>query len=99
MCDGKARELGKRWARAALQMRRALIGDRFHEEREAIWLRNSEQIRAAIQRVLTEPGFGESARRMAGILAKEDGAQAAAEEIESVVRQHVGTSDERGVRA
>ena len=44
-----------------------------------------EQIRAAIQRVLTQPGFGESARRMAGILAKEDGAQAAAEEIESVV--------------
>jgi UDP:flavonoid glycosyltransferase YjiC (YdhE family) len=53
-----------------------------------------EQIRAAIQRVLTEPRFGESARRMAGILAKEDGAQAAAEEIESVVRKHVGASDE-----
>ncbi len=49
----------------------------------------SEQIRAAIQRVLTQPGFGESARRMAGILAKEDGAQTAAEEIESVVRQRV----------
>jgi UDP:flavonoid glycosyltransferase YjiC (YdhE family) len=58
-----------------------------------------EQIRAAIQRVLTQPGFGKSAQRMAVILAKADGAQAAAEEIESVVRQHVGTSDERGVRA
>jgi UDP:flavonoid glycosyltransferase YjiC (YdhE family) len=44
-----------------------------------------EQIRGAIQRVLAEPGFGESARRMAAIFAKEDGAQAAAEEIESVV--------------
>jgi UDP:flavonoid glycosyltransferase YjiC (YdhE family) len=52
-----------------------------------------EQIRAAIQRVLTQPGFSESARRMARILAKEDGAQTATEEIESVVRQRVGTSD------
>jgi MGT family glycosyltransferase len=47
----------------------------------------SEQIRAAIQRVLTQPGFGESVQRMAGILAKEDGAQTAAEEVESVARQ------------
>ena len=54
-----------------------------------------EQIRAAIQRVLTQPGFGESARRIAGKLAKEDGAQRAAEEIEAVVRQRVGTSDEQ----
>ena len=54
-----------------------------------------EQIRAAIQRVLTQPGFGESARRMAGILAKEDGAHAAAEEIESVFRQRVSASDEQ----
>jgi len=46
-----------------------------------------EQIRAAIERVLRQPGFGESARRMAGILAMENGAQTAAEEIESVVRQ------------
>jgi UDP:flavonoid glycosyltransferase YjiC (YdhE family) len=45
-----------------------------------------ERISAAIQLVLTEPGFGESARRMAGILAKEDAAQTAAEEIESVLR-------------
>jgi hypothetical protein len=37
--------------------------------------------------VLRQPGFGESARRMAGILAKENGAQTAAEEIESAVRQ------------
>ncbi|HEV8714307.1 MAG TPA: glycosyltransferase [Candidatus Binatia bacterium] len=54
-----------------------------------------EQIRAAIQRVLTQPRFGESARRIAGKLAKEDGAQRAAEEIEAVVRQGVGTSDEQ----
>jgi MGT family glycosyltransferase len=46
-----------------------------------------EQIRAGIERVLRQPGFGESARRMAGILAKENGAQTAAEEIESAVRQ------------
>ena len=46
-----------------------------------------EHIRAAIERVLTRPIFGESARQMAGILAKEDGAQTAAEEIESVVRR------------
>jgi UDP:flavonoid glycosyltransferase YjiC (YdhE family) len=58
-----------------------------------------EQIRAAIQHVLTQPGFGESARRMAGILAKEDGAQAAAEEIESVVRQRMCTSDGQTLRA
>jgi UDP:flavonoid glycosyltransferase YjiC (YdhE family) len=58
-----------------------------------------EQIRAAVQRVLTQPGFGESVRRIAGILAKEDGAQAAAEEIESVVRQRVCASDEQAFRA
>ena len=58
-----------------------------------------EQIRAAIERVLTQPGFAESARRMAGILAKEDGAQTAAEEIESVVRQRVGNSDGQTLRA
>jgi UDP:flavonoid glycosyltransferase YjiC (YdhE family) len=46
-----------------------------------------EHIRAGIERVLRQPGFGESARRMAGILAKENGAQTAAEEIESAVRQ------------
>jgi UDP:flavonoid glycosyltransferase YjiC (YdhE family) len=46
-----------------------------------------EQVRAAIERVLSQPGFGESARRMAGILAKENGAQTAAEEIESAVRR------------
>jgi MGT family glycosyltransferase len=49
-----------------------------------------ERISAAIQRALTEPGFGESGRRMAGILAKEDGAQTAAEEIESVLRRPAG---------
>jgi len=54
-----------------------------------------EQIRAAIQRVLTQPGFGESARRIAGKLAKEDGAQTATEEIEAVVRQRVGTLEEQ----
>lgn len=48
---------------------------------------SSEQIRAAIERVLTRPEFGESARRMAGILAKEGGAETAAEGIESAVRQ------------
>jgi UDP:flavonoid glycosyltransferase YjiC (YdhE family) len=46
-----------------------------------------EQIRAAIEQVLRQPGFGESARRIAGTLAKENGAQTAAEEIESAVRQ------------
>ena len=50
-----------------------------------------EQLRTAIERVLTRPGFSENARHMAGILAKEDGAQTVAEEIESVVRQRVGT--------
>ena len=45
-----------------------------------------ETISAAIQRVLTESVFGESARRMAGILAKEDGVGAAVEEIETVLR-------------
>jgi UDP:flavonoid glycosyltransferase YjiC (YdhE family) len=49
-----------------------------------------ERIGAAIQRVLTEPGFGESARRRAEILAKEDGARAAVEEIESVQRAYAG---------
>jgi UDP:flavonoid glycosyltransferase YjiC (YdhE family) len=52
-----------------------------------------EQIRAAIERVLTRSEFGQSARHMARTLAKEDGAQTAAEEIESVVRQRVGLSD------
>jgi MGT family glycosyltransferase len=60
---------------------------------------SSEQIRNAIQRVLTQPGFGESARRLAEIIAKEDGAQKAAEEIEAVVRQRVGTSDEQMLRS
>jgi len=55
-----------------------------------------ERISAAIQRVLTEPGFGKSARRMAGALAKEDGAQAAAEEIESVLRAPAGVRSARG---
>jgi len=50
------------------------------------------RISAAIQRVLTEPGFGESARRMAGILAKEDGVRTTVEEIESVLR---GPADAR----
>jgi MGT family glycosyltransferase len=59
----------------------------------------SEQIRAAIQRVLTQPGIGESVRRMAGILAKEDGAQTAAEEIESVVPHRVGISDGQTLRS
>lgn len=48
-----------------------------------------EQIRSAIDRVLTQPSLGESARRLARILAKEDGAQTAAEEIESVLRPSV----------
>jgi UDP:flavonoid glycosyltransferase YjiC (YdhE family) len=48
-----------------------------------------EQIRSAIERVLTWPGFSESARRMAAMLVMEDGARAAAEEIESVVRRRV----------
>jgi UDP:flavonoid glycosyltransferase YjiC (YdhE family) len=41
-----------------------------------------EQIRAAIECVLTRLDFAENARRMAGIVAKEDGAQRAADEIE-----------------
>jgi len=45
-----------------------------------------EEIRAAIECVLARPGFADSARRMAQILAKEDGAQTAADEIESVLR-------------
>lgn len=45
------------------------------------------QIRAAIECVLTRPDFSEKARRMAGVLAKEDGAQTAANEIESALGQ------------
>lgn len=41
-------------------------------------------IRAAVRRVLDEPRFRERARQMADALAKEDGAQAAAREIEAV---------------
>jgi UDP:flavonoid glycosyltransferase YjiC (YdhE family) len=40
------------------------------------------QIRAAVECVVTRPEFAEKARRMAGVLAKEDGAQTAADEIE-----------------
>jgi MGT family glycosyltransferase len=53
-----------------------------------------ETIGRAIQHVLTQPGFSQNARRMAEILAKEDGAQTAAEEIESVVRQRVGPTSQ-----
>ena len=55
-----------------------------------------EQIGFAIRRVLTEPAFGESARRIARIVAKEDGAQTAAEEIESVLRRRVGAGSSDG---
>jgi len=48
------------------------------------------RISAAIQRVLAEPGFSESARRMAGILAKEDGVRTAVEEIETMLRRPAG---------
>lgn len=60
---------------------------------------SSGEIRSAIQRVLTQPGFGESARRLAKILAKEDSAQKAAEEIEAVVRQraHRGRTNVAGL--
>lgn len=46
-----------------------------------------EQIRAAIECVLTRPGFAENAQRIARILTKEDGAQTAADEIESALRE------------
>lgn len=46
-----------------------------------------EQIRAAIESVLTRPGFSNSARRMAEALAKEDGAHTAADEIETAFGQ------------
>jgi len=46
-----------------------------------------EQIGTAIQQVMTEPGFREGARRLAGALATEDGAKAATEELETVGRQ------------
>jgi UDP:flavonoid glycosyltransferase YjiC (YdhE family) len=58
-----------------------------------------EKIRAGIQHVLTQPRFGDKARGMARVLANEDGAQTAAEEIESVVRQRVGASDGQTLRA
>jgi UDP:flavonoid glycosyltransferase YjiC (YdhE family) len=48
---------------------------------------STAQISAAIERILTRAEFAESARRMARILAKEDGAETAADEIESAVRQ------------
>jgi MGT family glycosyltransferase len=48
------------------------------------------RIRAAIQHVLTVPAFGESACRMAGILAKEDGVRTAVAEIESVLQGNNG---------
>jgi MGT family glycosyltransferase len=47
----------------------------------------TEQIRAAIECLLTRPDFAGNARRMAGILAKEDGAQTAADEIEAAFRK------------
>jgi UDP:flavonoid glycosyltransferase YjiC (YdhE family) len=53
-----------------------------------------ERIRAAIEGVLTRPGFRDGARRMAGILAKEDGARTAADEIESALRQQARQQDQ-----
>jgi UDP:flavonoid glycosyltransferase YjiC (YdhE family) len=44
-----------------------------------------QEIRTAIQRVLVEPRFREGARSIGLVLAKEDGAEVAAEEIESLV--------------
>ena len=57
-----------------------------------------ERISAAIQRVLPEPSYGTSARRMAGALAKEDGALTAAEEIESVLRAPARRCEIRAAR-
>lgn len=45
-----------------------------------------EEIRAAIQRVLDEPSFRESAQRLGSALADDDGARTAADEIESLVK-------------
>ncbi|MGE3908501.1 MAG: glycosyltransferase [Chloroflexota bacterium] len=45
-----------------------------------------QEIRAAIRRVLDEPSFRESARRLGSALADDDGARTAAEEIESLVK-------------
>ncbi len=50
-----------------------------------------EKIRAAIQRVLAEPRFRAEAQRLAGVLADEDGAEQAAQELESLVQVRAGT--------
>jgi UDP:flavonoid glycosyltransferase YjiC (YdhE family) len=50
-----------------------------------------EQIRAAILRVLAEPRFRAEAQRLAGVLADEDGAEQAAQELESLVQVRAGT--------
>lgn len=53
-----------------------------------------EQIRRAIERVLNEPRFRAGARRLAAVLAREDGAEAAAVEIEGLVGGHMpGVTD------
>jgi len=46
-----------------------------------------EEIRGAIQRVVDEPRYREEARRLAAVLAEEDGAKTAAMEIEDLVGQ------------
>jgi MGT family glycosyltransferase len=45
---------------------------------------SSMQIRTALQRILTEPSFREAARRMAAILATEDGVRTAVDELKIV---------------
>jgi len=45
-----------------------------------------EQIRGAIRRILDEPSFRDAARRVGTVLANEDGARAAADELESLAR-------------
>jgi MGT family glycosyltransferase len=48
-----------------------------------------EEIRGAIQRVVDEPRYREEARRLAAVLAGDDGAETAAMEIEDVVGQQM----------
>lgn len=43
-----------------------------------------DQIRAALQHILAEPRFGTAARRLAAVLAREDGTEQAAWELESL---------------
>ena len=50
-----------------------------------------EEIRAAIQRVVGEPRYREGARKLATVLAREDGAKRAATEIEALTGQQAPT--------